>query len=610
LAPTPTSPAATAPVPRYSIEQLMANLRLQGVSIAPDGRKAAFSSNASGIANVYEVPIEGGAPRALTTSTVDGQILVRYFPQDERILVSADQGGNELRHLFVRERDGSIKDLTPGAGHQSNFCGFARDEQSFFVCTNERDKRFFDVYEYSARDYQRSLLFENRGGYAIGAVSRDKRFIALEKSHTRANVDIVVYDRTTRLEKIVTPGETLETARVFEFTPDGQILAASDRDGEFATLIKLDPATGRRTTLLNTNWDVTNAEFSPDDRYLLVAINADAKTEVRILDAATLAPVTLPKVPAGDLTSVTFSRDAKQIAFMVASSRVPGSLWTASLGGNARELVSALNPSIDARHLVEGEIARFASYDGLEIPGVMYWPHGASATNKVPAVVWVHGGPGGQSRLNYSPFLQFLANRGYAVYAINNRGSAGYGKTFYAADDRKHGEADLDDVVASKKMLIASGRIDPERIAIAGGSYGGYMTLAALAFRPKEFRVGINIYGVANWVRTLESIPPWWESQRKALYEELGDPAKDRARLERISPLFHAKNIEQPLIVLQGANDPRVLQRESDEIVAAVKANGVPVEYVVFPDEGHGFTKRENEIRAYEAALQFLETHM
>jgi dipeptidyl aminopeptidase/acylaminoacyl peptidase len=222
----------------------------------------------------------------------------------------------------------------------------------------------------------------------------------------------------------------------------------------------------------------------------------------------------------------------------------------------------------------------------------------------------VHGGPGGQSRLNYSPFLQFLANRGYAVYAINNRGSAGYGKTFYAADDRKHGEADLDDVVASKAMLVASGKIDPERIAVAGGSYGGYMTLAALAFRPHEFRVGINIYGVANWVRTLESIPPWWESQRKALYEELGDPSKDRARLERISPLFHARNIKRPLIVLQGANDPRVLQRESDEIVAAVKANGVPVEYVVFPDEGHGFTKRANEIRAYEAAVQFLEAHM
>jgi dipeptidyl aminopeptidase/acylaminoacyl peptidase len=259
---------------------------------------------------------------------------------------------------------------------------------------------------------------------------------------------------------------------------------------------------------------------------------------------------------------------------------------------------------------VDAEVVRFKSYDGVTVPGLLYRPHGATAGRRVPALVMVHGGPGGQARITYKGMLQYLVNHGYAVYDINNRGSSGYGKTFYAMDDRRHGEADLGDVVASKRMLAATGYVDPDRIGIIGGSYGGYMVLAALAFKPEEFSVGVDIFGVANWLRTLENIPPWWESFREALYTEMGDPKTDRERLTRISPLFHAANIRRPLIVLQGANDPRVLKVESDEIVAAVRKNGVPVEYVVFPDEGHGFLKKENELRGYRAILDFLDTHL
>jgi len=212
--------------------------------------------------------------------------------------------------------------------------------------------------------------------------------------------------------------------------------------------------------------------------------------------------------------------------------------------------------------------------------------------------------------VGYSGFTQFLVNHGYAVYSINNRGSSGYGKTFFMMDDRKHGEGDLDDCVWSKKFLAATGYVDPARIGIIGGSYGGYMTLAALTFRPQEFAVGVDIFGVANWVRTLQSIPPYWESQRKALYTELGDPSTDEAYLKKISPLFHASEIRKPLLVLQGANDPRVLKVESDEIVAAAKTNGVPTEYVVFDDEGHGFRKKENQNKGYRAILDFLDQHL
>lgn len=260
--------------------------------------------------------------------------------------------------------------------------------------------------------------------------------------------------------------------------------------------------------------------------------------------------------------------------------------------------------------LVESEVTRFASYDGLEIPGILYRPKMATAATPVPAIVLVHGGPGGQSRRSYSALVQHLVNHGYAVYAINNRGSSGYGKTFYHMDDKRHGDVDLKDVVASKDYLAGLDWIDGERVGIMGGSYGGYMVAAALAFEPDVFDVGVNIFGVTNWVRTLESIPPWWESFREALYDEMGDPATDAERHRAISPLFHAENIVKPLLVVQGANDPRVLQVESDELVEAVRANGVPVEYVLFEDEGHGFRKRENRITASEAYLEFLDKHL
>jgi prolyl oligopeptidase len=224
-------------------------------------------------------------------------------------------------------------------------------------------------------------------------------------------------------------------------------------------------------------------------------------------------------------------------------------------------------------------------------------------------VIWIHGGPGGQSRTGYSETIQHLVNHGYGVLAINNRGSSGYGKTFYHLDDLRHGEDDLQDVVYAKYYLQGLDWTDDERVGVIGGSYGGYLTMAAMAFTD-EFAVGVNIFGVTNWVRTLESIPPWWASFRESLYAELGDPAVDGERLRAISPLFHADQVQRPVLVVQGANDPRVLQVESDEMVAAIRQNGVPVEYILFPDEGHGFRKKENRIRASEAYLEFLNKYL
>jgi dipeptidyl aminopeptidase/acylaminoacyl peptidase len=599
-------------VPAYSIEDFLGTTVWQGASFAADGKTVLASNDSTGVLNVYSVPVDGKEPQPLTHSSTESVILAASFPHDGRFLYLSDQGGNELSHLYVQETDGTARDLTPGDKLKANFLGWAPDDKSFFASTNERDPRFFDLYEFAADGYARTLLYRNEKGYDLGPVSADRQKIALRLNHTETDTDIVLVDRATGKERTLTEHKGEIYNAPVEFSRDGKSLyTLCDEASEFHYLVRTDLATGQREVLEKPDWDVAEAGLSKSGRYLWVEVNNDGRSDVRLYQADTMTPVKLPALPSAAITSLTFSPDETRAAFYVNGSRQPNDLYVADLAnGQGRALTKSLNPRLQPDDLVEGEVARFRSFDNTEIPGILYKPQQANAGARVPALVWVHGGPGGQSRVTYSGLIQYLANHGYAVYAINNRGSSGYGRAFYKMDDRKHGEGDLDDCVASKKFLAATGYVDAGRIGIIGGSYGGYMVLAALAFRPDQFAVGVDLFGVANWVRTLKSIPPYWESMKKALYTELGDPATDEDYLKKISPLFHASQIRRPLLVLQGANDVRVLKVESDEVVSAVKANGVPVDYLVFDDEGHGFRKKENQARGDKAILDFLDRNL
>ena len=607
------APEPVREVPEYPIAAFMGTTNFFGASISPDKSKVLVSSNATGIYNAYAVPVDGGEPVALTDSTTDTIRAVGYFPADERFLYLKDAGGNELFHLYANEPDGTVTDLTPGEGHRSLFFGWAWDDESFYVGTTERDKSFFDVYEYSVDDYSRELLYQNETGLDFQGRSPDEKTLALSKTNTTSDSDIYLYDVDSGELRLVTESED-EVANAFQsFSPDGgSFYMTTDEGSEFAQLVRYDLATGERETLVAPEWDVWYGYPSRHGKYLIVGINNDGRTEVRLYEAATMTQVELPAVPSADVSSIRLSRDEQTLAFYASSSRNPNDLYVQEIGGEPRRLTTSLSADLNADDLVDGEVARFASYDGVEIPGILYKPHGVSADNPAPALVWVHGGPGGQSRIGYIDIIQYLVNHGYVVYAINNRGSTGYGKTFNRMDDRRHGEADLGDCVASKQMLIDTGYVDPERIGIIGGSYGGYMVLAALTLAPEEFAVGVDIFGISNWVRTIENMPAWWGSFRDALLKEIGDPSEEgeRERLTRISPLFHADKIVRPLMVLQGANDPRVLQAESDDIVEAARANGTPVEYIVFEDEGHGFVKKENQIEGFSSILAFLDQYL
>lgn len=614
-APTTNAAHAAKAVKRYTIEQFMATTSIAGASFSADEKRILFSSNVTGIFNVYSQPVAGGAPQALTQSSTDSHFAVGYFPADDRVLYTRDQGGNENNHLYVRELDGTEKDLTPGDKLKASFAGWTPDGSAFYVTTNERDPKFFDLYRLDAKTYARTLVYKNEKGYEVSEISRDGRWIALDKPNTTADSDVYLYDTQTQAIKHLTPHQGVASFSAASFDPASKrLLLRSNEGSEFTRLVAYDLATGKSSDLEKADWDVVYTYYSKDGRYRVTGINADASTEIRVVEVAANGsekPVQLPKLPGGEIRGVSFSKSSGQMAFYLNGDRSPNNLFVYDFGSKkVAQLTQSLSKDIDPADLVESRVVRFKSFDGMVIPSVYYQPKEASATNKVPAVVFVHGGPGGQTTRNYSALMQYLANHGYAVLGINNRGSSGYGKSFFTADDGKHGREPLWDCIEAKTYLASLGHIDPERIGIMGGSYGGYMTLAAMAFRPEAFKVGIDIFGVSNWLRTLESIPPYWESFRQALYQEIGDPSKERERLIASSPLFHAKEIKKPLMVIQGANDPRVIKPESDEIVEAVKKNGVPVEYIVFDDEGHGFSKKKNQLVANRKMLEFLDKYL
>ena len=596
----------------YAIQQFLDNIQLRGSSFSADGSKILVSSDQEGVQNAYAIYADGHGVIRLTDSETDPVTIQGYFPHDDRFVFLADRGGDELAHLYVKELDGSQTDLTPGTGFQARFLGWAADGNSMFIGTNQRDHRYFDVYEVDLHDYTRTLIYQDELGYEFQEVSPDKRYLSFVRTNRRDDTDLLLYDRQDASMQLLTPhaGNAQYTHQAFSRN-DSSIFYTTNLNSEFAYLVREDLRTGRKEILLQPDWDVSFAKLSARGKYLVAGINQDARTVPVVFDGTRMQALALPSLPQGTFSSVVFDRDETMMAFYAATSRNPADLYVHDFKtGSTRRLTQTLNPQIEVEDLVEAKVVRFTATEGLKIPGLLYKPNGATPESKVPALIWVHGGPGGQSRVEYNAMIQYLVNHGYAVLAINNRGSSGYGKSFFMADDRRHGQADLDDCVAGKSFLIETGYVDPRRIGIMGKSYGGYLTLAAMSFRPETFTVGVDIFGISNWVRTLQNMPPWWESLREALYVEIGHPERDRKYLESISPLFHADRIVRPLMVLQGTNDPRVVKSESDEIVAAVRDHGTPVEYLLIENEGHGFVQKKNRMMVYRSILGFLDRYL
>lgn len=597
----------------YAIEQLYENVAVGAAGFSADESKVLVNNNSTGIFNVYELGISDTVMKPLTTSKKESFFAVDYLPGSEKFIYSSDQGGNEDNHLYLMSKgDTAAVDITPWPKSTNNFSGWSDDKKSMYITSNKRNRQFFDLWKMDIATWTPTLLYQNDSAYDIGGISKSERYIGLNKNISTDKNELYLYDRNTKtLKRLSNDNEATWNAQAIE--RNDSILYYTTTDGsEFSYLVKYNISSGKADKVYEDKWDVVGMGLSEKEKYHTLFINDDGKNKVLLFDHTSGKAVSFPEIKDADIQGVTISPSEKNLLLSVGSSTSPNNLYVYNMENKElKRLTSTLNKAIDENDLVKAEVVRFKSFDGKEIPAIYYKPLQASKENKVGALIWVHGGPGGQSRVGFSNSIQYLVNHGYAVLAVNNRGSSGYGKTFYKMDNKDHGNGDLKDCVWGKKWLMEQDYIDTSAIGIYGGSYGGCMVLNALCSYPDEFKVGVNLFGVSNWLRTLRSIPPYWESFRKALYEELGDPnSADSVHLKKASGLYNYHKITKPLIVFQGANDVRVIQPESDEIVAGVKKNGVPVEYVLYPDEGHGFVKKENQITTSKKTLEFLDKYL
>ena len=597
-------------IQQYSIETLMSNNRSSGGYFSKDADKLIYSSDKSGIFNIYEVDLSTNEETQLTYSTEESFFVRGYSPSTGEVIYSADKGGNENSHIYLI-REGNSIDLTPGENTKASYVGWTKDELGMYVISNSRDPRFFDLYEIDIVTLNSEMVFKNDIGYNLNSISNNDNYLVLSLNLSRSEQKLFLYDVRSNQQVEISDKVANFSGQNFDKN-DENYFYTTNYDSEFYYLMSYNLKNGERSTVYKTNWDVAFSYLSKNNSYRVTAVNEDAQNKLTIKNMSDQSDLNLIGFENMNINSVGFSEDEKLLRVSAGSPNSPGDIYTYELSTNKlNKITSNLNSNVNPEDLVNAEVIRYESFDGLEIPAILYKPHIASKKNKVPALVWVHGGPGGQSRVGYRALIQYLVNHGYAILAVNNRGSSGYGKTFYALDDQNHGEDDLQDCVWGKKWLQDQDYINPDKIGIIGGSYGGFMTMAAMTFEPEEFKVGVNIYGVTNWIRTLRSIPAYWESTRESLYKEMGNPyTEDSLRLYNISPLFHAKNIQNPVMVLQGANDPRVLQIESDEMVQAARDAGAHVEYVLFEDAGHGFIKKEQQIEGNEKILTFLENYL
>ncbi len=604
--------SAKKEVKQYTIEQFYKTKNIGGGVFNKDETKIAVNNNETGIYNVYEINLADTSMKPVTKSAKESLFVNDYVAGTDNIIYSADQGGNENSHLYLLHPGDSAKDLTPGMKEKTSFFGWNKPRTTLYYTSNKRDPKYFDLYKMDTATWTSNMIYKNDSGYNVDNISFNEQYFLLSKAITTDANEMYLFNASSKqMKKISTDADAAYSPTGFELN-DSSFYFTTNEGKEFTYLMKYNIASGQKEKVFETNWDVAYMYLSENGKYRVIGINEDGRNKVFLFDHATGSPIKFPEIPDGDVQGVNISNSEKNMILTVGSDKSPNNLWLYNFETQKlKQVTNTLNAEINSDDLAKSEVVRFKSFDGVDVPAIYYHPLAASKDKPVPALVWVHGGPGGQSRVGYSQSAQYFLNHGYAILMVNNRGSSGYGKTFHAMDDRDHGDKDLMDCVYGKRWLAKQENIDSTKIGIYGGSYGGFMSLAGIIQYPNEFKIGVDLYGVANWPRTLKSIPPYWESFRKALYREMGDPyTADSVRLRNISPLFNTEKIKTPLLVLQGTNDPRVLQKESDEIVAGAKKNGTPVEYVLFPDEGHGFVKKENQMKAAETTLKFLDKYL
>ncbi len=585
-----------------------------GFQLSPDGRHFSWLQPWEGRLNVHVRAVDGTRVARVTSSRAR-DIAAHGWASNDRLVYIQDSGGDENYHAYAMDLDGgNFIDLTPFESVQARFVDILEDDDDHvLLAINRRDPRVHDVYRANVNTGELEMVAENPGNITGWKTDNAGR-VRVATTTDGVNNSLLYRESETDPFRTVYTTHFKDRLAPLYFTFDDALLYVASNLGRDKTAIfTYDPRTAKMLELIYEHPDV-------DVYSLLRSRHRKVITGVAFLtdkrgyaffddDRRALQERLERELPGVEVTVASMSRDERRVLVRTFSDKTQGAYYYLDRDAGPLQKLVEVSPWLDASVMADMKPVQYTSRDGLTIHGYLTLPHGIEARS-LPAVINPHGGPWARDGWGFNPEVQFLASRGYAVLQMNYRGSTGYGKEFWTKSFRQWGRAIQDDISDGAKWLVAEGIADPDRIGIYGGSFGGYATLAGLTFTPELYACGVDYVGVSNIFTFIEAFPPYWKPFLEMIKEMAGDPDTEPEFIRSISPFFHVDRIRAPLLVAQGANDPRVKKAESDQIVEALRASGIEVEYMVKDDEGHGFENEENRFDFYGAMERFLGRHL
>lgn len=578
--------------------------------ISPDGKYLSYLAPHERRMNVFVKSI-GGKDPAIRVTGETARDIAGYSWKGNRILYVKDFGGDENFHVVsVNLKGDDLKDLTPGEKVRASVVdGLIDNDQYVILSHNRRDAKVFDVFRTHVITGEEKLIAQNPGNITSWLTDHDGK-LRVAGTSDGVNTTLLFREKEEDEFKPILTTNFKEAVNPLLFTFDNKKLyVASNRGRDKSGIFVFNPTTAKEEKLIfdRPDVDVDELDFSHKRKVLTLASFVTWKGERKFLDKETESMFKLvqAKLPGYEVAFTSSNKAEDKFIVASYSDKTRGKRYVFDQATGKLEFIADISPWIPESELADMKPIKYTSRDGLTINGYLTLPKGVAARN-LPVVINPHGGPWARDRWDYNSEVQFLANRGYAVLQMNFRGSTGYGRKFWESSFKQWGKTMQDDITDGVQWLIKEGIADPKKIAIYGGSYGGYATLAGLTFTPDLYAAGVSYVGPSSLFTLMESLPPYWESYRAMFYEMAGNPTTEADLVRAASPLYSVDQIKAPLFIAQGAKDPRVKQAESDQMVAALKKRGVNVEYMVKENEGHGFRNEENKFDFYEAMEKFL----
>ena len=600
------------------LKDFFRNPEMSSFSLSPDGKHISYMKpweEGNRMMNVYVRPIDSNDEIRITDASK--RSLYGYFwINDNRIAYVQDKGGDENIHIYAVDIDGKNNiDLTPFENIQARITDDLEDDPNFMlVALNKRNPQIHDVYRLNVNNGDMDMIAENPGNISGWGTDHDGK-LRIATTSDGVNTSLLYRENEDDDFKSILTTNFKESVSPLFFTFDNkELYVSSNRGRDKSAIFKFDLETAKEGELIfeHDEVDVYGLMSSKKRKVITGVSYTTDKRQIHFFDKwrENLQSTLESQLKGVEVAISGLSKDETKAIVVTYSDRSRGTYYYYDIENDNLTKLADLSPWLNEDDMAFMKPIKYKSRDGLTIPGYLTLPLDYKKGEKLPVVINPHGGPWARDNWGFNPEIQFLANRGYAVLQMNFRGSVGYGREFWEISFKQWGKTMQDDITDGVNWLIEEGIADPDRIAIYGASYGGYATLAGLTFTPDIYACGVDYVGVSNIFTLLETLPPYWELGRQMMYEMIGNPETEKELLEAASPLFHIDKIKAPLLVAQGANDPRVKQAESDQIVDALKAKGIDVPYILKEDEGHGFYNEENQFDFYQEMEKFLDKHL